>query len=95
MSFGLVASVILSLLVAWYVIAPLLEPALNRRGAQGAGDSIDALLDRKERALRSIKDLELDFEMGKLSQEDFDRSKAALSVEAAAILEEIAQKGRA
>lgn len=95
MSFGLIASVVLSLLVAWYVISPLLEPALNRCGAQGAGDGIDALLDRKERSLRAIKDLELDFEMGKLSQEDFDRSKASLFVEAAAILEEIAQKGRA
>jgi hypothetical protein len=91
MSIGVVASIILSLVVAWYVLSPLLEPAFNQFGGQGS-EGIDALTDRKDRALRSIKDLELDFEMGKLSREDFDRSKAALSLEAAALLEEISTK---
>ena len=89
MSVGVVASILLSLGVAWYVLSPLLD-----QGAPlyGGAEGIDALSDKKERALRSLKDLELDFEMGKLSREDFDRLKSALSLEAAAVLEEISKK---
>lgn len=90
MSLGIVASLILSLVVAWYVLSPLFEPPMPSY-LDSSGNN--PLLDAKERALRSLKDLEMDFSMGKLSQEDFDQSKRALSAEVAAILATIKKSG--
>lgn len=89
MSMGIVASLILSLLVVWFIAAPFFEPALAQGGRGASDDSLRALLDAKERALRALKDLELDYSMSKVSPEDFDESKRALSLELATILKDI------
>ena len=89
MSLGIIASLILSLFVVWFVLSPLFEPVAQHYGAVSQGGGLGPLLDAKERALRSIKDLEMDFSMGKLSQEDFEQSRTALTAEVAAILANI------
>jgi hypothetical protein len=93
MSLGIIASLILSLFVMWFVLSPLFEPAIpNYRGATAPG-VLGPLLDAKERALRSLKDLEMDFSMGKLSQDDFEQSRRSLTAEVAAILADIKKNG--
>jgi hypothetical protein len=78
-----------------FLAAPFGEVA----GAEGTHvaasgqDVYGRLLDSKERALRALKDLELDFTMGKVSPDDFERSKRELSQEVAQILEEIRRHG--
>jgi hypothetical protein len=93
MSLGIIASLILSLFVVWFVLSPLFEPAVPSYLANPGDGALGALLDAKERALRSIKDLEMDFSMGKLSQDDFEQSRRALSSEVAAILARIEKSG--
>ena len=95
MTFGIIASLALSLLVAWLLISPLLDTGGRSGPAPSSYGEAAALLDAKERSLRAIKDLELDFSMGKLSQDDFDRSKEALSLELLSILDRIKKTGGA
>lgn len=93
MSIGIIASVILSLAIVYYVLMPFFEPALDVGvGVRSEGGALAPLLDSKERALRALKDLDMDFSMGKLSQEDFEVSKKALSLEVANILHEIGRR---
>lgn len=93
MSFGIIASLVLSLLVVWFVVSPFFgPPIMNCVNGSGSG-SLDSLLDAKERALRSLKDLELDFSMGKVSKEDFDQSRLVVAAEVAATLDAIKKAG--
>lgn len=93
MSIGIIASIILSLVVVYLVLMPFFEPALDVGvGARSEGGALAPLLDAKERSLRALKDLDMDFSMGKLSQEDFETSKKALSLEVANVLNEISRR---
>lgn len=89
MTLSIIASLLLSLVIAWIIAAPFLSPLPNVRGARGDDGEGDFLLDAKERALRAIKDLELDYSMGKLSPEDFHASKETLSLELLSVLDRI------
>ena len=51
--------------------------------------SVQSLLDRKERALQVLKDLELDYATQRLSKEEYDESRERLVAEAAATIDEI------
>jgi hypothetical protein len=93
MSIGIIASLILSLFVVWYVLSPLFETAPAQYGTAVQPGELGALLDAKERALRAIKDLEMDLAMGKLSQDDFEQSKRSLTTEVAAVLADIRKHG--
>jgi hypothetical protein len=91
MSMWIVASAVLSLLSVWFIGQPWFESSSSVT-ADGIGSArLLALLDKKERALRALKDLEIDFAMGKVSSDDFESSKQVLSLEAATILEELSQ----
>jgi len=79
--------------LAYLLVKPLFEPALSGVVELSARDSLRALLDSKERSLRSLKDLELDHAMGKVSDEDFETSRRNLSLEIGALLEEIKRHG--
>jgi hypothetical protein len=80
------AIVVLAAVVAIVVTGPL------RRGA-GAGAAVDdrreALEAAKEAKYREIRDAELDFRMGKLSEEDYKRTDGELRAQAIAILKDI------
>jgi hypothetical protein len=93
MSLGIIASLILSLLVMWFVLSPLFEPTIPRYGGANVSGVLEPLLDAKERALRSLKDLEMDFSMGKLSQDDFEQLRRSLTAEVAVILADIKKHG--
>ncbi len=84
----MVLAVVFSAGMAMFLIAPYFDPALSvdRNGLEVGRSRV--LQDSKERALRAIKDLELDRSMGKVSDEDFLRAKDQLLREVATILEE-------
>ena len=73
---------------ALFVLSPLLgwgaRPAFETPSA--AKDARrDALLARRQEILAGIKDLDLEFELGKLTQEDHHRTRERLAAEAIAI----------
>lgn len=80
------AIVVLALVVAWIVLGPL------RRGSEidrREDDRRAALEAAKEAKYREIRDVELDFRMGKLSEEDYKAIDEGLRLEAIAILRRI------
>ena len=93
MSIWIPASLLLVALLTSFLIGPFFEPALNGALESIERDSFRALLDSKERALRALKDLELDHSMGKVSAEDFEHSKLALSLEVVKVLDDIKRHG--
>jgi hypothetical protein len=94
MSMWIVLSLVFSLVIGLYLVRPFFEAAYAGVSLSAGVDSLQSLHDSKERALRAIKDLELDFSMGKVSREDFDRAKHELSLEVAGVLEEIRRHGQ-
>jgi len=94
MSFLWIApAVLLSLAFVLYAFLPLFDGAQDGGNGEETierrGEDKRRLLDAKERALRSLKDLEFDFTMGKVSRDDYERSYAELSHEVALILREL------
>ncbi len=69
---------------------PAKSAATELAESQGVlSDSARRLLESKEHLLRSLKDLELDLSMGKISQEEYQRSYAELSHDVARIIKEL------
>ena len=80
------AIIVLAAVVAVIVAVPL------RRGARAEtahDDRREALEAAKEAKYREIRDAELDYRMGKLSEEDFKRTDGELRAQAIAILRDI------
>jgi hypothetical protein len=65
------------------------EVQIDRESAQRGEDRIE-LETRREAKYREIRDTELDYRTGKLSQEDFAATDAALRAEAVEILNRLA-----
>ena len=81
-----IAVVVLAGVVAVIVAGPL------RRGSRGEAavdDRRQALEAAKESKYREIRDAELDFQMGKLSKEDYERTDGELRAQAISILKDI------
>jgi hypothetical protein len=91
----IVAAALFVLIITWFLCWPLLDVAVEGHGGEIFDRSRIVLLDTKERALRSLKDLELDYAMGKVSIEDFEPTKRALTLEIAAVLKELKDYERA
>jgi hypothetical protein len=89
-SLWIVLSILLSLSLGVFLAAPLFEVTADGPSGGSLERDIPArLLDAKERALRSLKDLELDYRMGKVSADEFERSKQEIGQEVAQILHEL------
>jgi hypothetical protein len=86
-------SLALSLFLGLYLAAPVfnsrlpLQPIAESQVAPS--DSERRLLESKEHLLRSLKDLELDFSMGKVSKDEYESSYAELSLDVARIIKEL------
>ncbi|MDR7483947.1 MAG: hypothetical protein QN187_01310 [Armatimonadota bacterium] len=74
-----------AVLAALYLLAPAFRP-----GEVPAPDPRAALEAARDAGLRSLKDLELDWATGKLSDEDYRTQRAALEAETAAIVRQLA-----
>ena len=87
-------SLVSSFGVGLYLLAPFFESRGTLAEAQSvAAESVGRLVDSKERALRELKDLELDFNMGKIGLEDYERAKDELSIEVGRVLEKLRSHG--
>jgi hypothetical protein len=83
---AILALVVIITAVAAVVSAPLRRPAGRPVGGTDSRAELEALRDSK---YREIRDAELDFRTGKLSQEDFSELDAALRSEAVEIMRRI------
>ncbi|MGH2978060.1 MAG: hypothetical protein ACRDLQ_00300 [Solirubrobacterales bacterium] len=81
----------IALAVGAAVAAPFLRP--EAEGGAARGERLAELEARKEAKYREIRDAELDYRTGKLSQEDHRALDRSLRREAIAILEEIDRAG--
>ncbi len=86
MSVGLVLCVVLSLVIGIALSAPYFEGGFVEEDDALESPSDTQLLDSKERLLRALKDLEQDFSMGKIEEEELSQSRSELSLELAEIL---------
>jgi hypothetical protein len=88
----------LAILVLALVVAVVVAGPLRRRVGAESSDAgrREALEAAKEAKYREIRDCELDFRMGKLSREDYERTDGELRAQAISILKDIdALDGRA
>ena len=79
------AAVVLAALVAVLVLQPLRTPM----AAEPADDRREDLEAAKEAKYREIKDAELDYRMGKISEEDWRPLDAELRAQAIEILKQL------
>jgi hypothetical protein len=80
------AAIVLAGIVALVVIAPLRIGAVRERGEE---DDRAALEAAKEAKYREIRDSELDYRMGKLSEEDWRAGDRELRAQAIEILRQL------
>lgn len=91
--------ILLSALVAaatvLFIIAPLLgwgvTPAFDLAGSSSRRDE---LLRQRQEILAGLKDLDLEFEVGKLTREDFEQTRERLSSQAIEVYREMDQDAR-
>ncbi len=65
------------------------EYILIQKLSSEEGDQYHQLLARKENCLEAIKDLTFDYETGKLSEEDYTRTKADFEMQAIEVIKEV------
>jgi hypothetical protein len=82
----LLAGFVLLLLVALVVLRPLLAVEPEEPGQDDRRASLEAA---KEAKYREIRDAELDFRMGKVSEEDYRTTDRELRAQAISILQQI------
>ncbi|HXV91384.1 MAG TPA: zinc ribbon domain-containing protein [Gemmatimonadales bacterium] len=87
----LVAGVLLALGAVWYVMGPVLRPAVAGRGTGDAGGEDEAAgadddLSPRATALRALKEIEFDRATGKLGDADYEELKQRYTTEALAAL---------
>lgn len=81
-----VAVAVLAAFVAYVVTRPLLRARRDEPGEDGGRAALEAA---KEAKYREIREAELDFRMGKLSEEDYRATDRELRAQAIAILKEL------
>ncbi|GAB4110279.1 MAG: hypothetical protein Kow001_11010 [Acidobacteriota bacterium] len=85
MAFLLTPLVLIGLVL--YVAWPLLRD--QPESAPSEESELEKALDQKEQALSDLKDIEMDFRMGKLSAEDYQRLRQEFEARAIQALERV------
>jgi len=84
-----IVSLIISAAALAYVVWPLLRP--GPAAVMVEDDRLTELLGRKDAVMQGIKDLEFDYRVGKLSEEDFQQYDQRLRRQAVGFLQQIEQ----
>lgn len=84
---AVIVGALISLLALFYVIWPLLQP--GRADMVVEDDRLTDLLSRKDATLWALKELAFDYEVGKVSEEDFQRTNQRLRRQAIALIQQI------
>ena len=82
-----IVAVVISLLAIYFTVSPLLKA--GRATPLVEDDKWVELLGRKDAILQSIKDLEFDYRVGKMSQEDYERIDQRLRRQAIGLIQQI------
>ncbi|MGL4649342.1 MAG: hypothetical protein ACRC1H_08025 [Caldilineaceae bacterium] len=88
-----VATLILAFVLSFGALAWVVWPLLNREPAPVLveDDRLADLLGRKDAVLAAIRDLEFDYKVGKIDEEDYQRYDARLRRQAIALIQQIEQ----
>jgi len=83
--------ILLTLLVSYFVVSPIIKAKLQPASlaAKDSNHRADDLTARKETVYAAIKDIEFDYQMGKLSEADFQELRQRYKEEAVSLLKEI------
>ena len=84
---AMLIALVLSVGALAFVVWPLLKP--GPAPVMVEDDRLTELLGRKDAVLQAIKDLEFDYQVGKLSEEDFQLYDQRLRRQAVALLQQI------
>ena len=87
--------IILSLVLAAvfaYIAYPVLKPPLEETAERNA---LDTLVTERESAYQAIRDLDFDFQLGKLSSADYQSLREKQKAQAASVLQQIDALGSA
>lgn len=85
----------ITLLIAFFVAIPMLQRSPRfGLGKIGSNHSANDLVERKESIYSAIKEIEFDYQMGKLSDEDFKALRQQYKDEAVNLLKKIDQVQR-
>lgn len=92
--------IVLAALVAGCTALFVLSPILGWRTAPAFEDEADIarrareeLLQRRQELLAGIKDLEMEYEVGKLTRDDYERSRDELTRQAVEVYRQMDQDG--
>lgn len=80
---------VLALSVSLFVVYPIVQTKKGLRYKIGSNHRARELEDRKEAIYAAIKDIEFDYQMGKLSEEDFTELRQQYKEEAISLLKKI------
>ncbi len=83
--------VAMALTILAFVAVPLFEATSGSTALRASGRRRLALHERKEQLYASIKELEFDHSVGKLSDDDYQRQRTVLEDQAVGILRELDQ----
>ncbi len=87
----LVLIAILVVVVLAFIAYPLFSSAEEK--PKPTTDALDSLVAQRDSAYDAIRDLDFDFQMGKLSQEDYDKLRDKYKLRAAQVLKQIDDAG--
>lgn len=88
MSLGIAAAVFLGLLSAWLLISPHLVASSSATSQRRS----DTLMEEKDRLLQILRDLELDKDTQKISNEEFAIMNQQIRLELGEVLEKISNE---
>ena len=83
--------IVISVLVFTVIVYPLLKGVQDTEKKSSVKDQLAQLLLQKESSYLDLKELELDYRMGKLSQPDYERLRSKLERASVALLKETEQ----
>ena len=87
----IVFSVVVSVLVLTVIAYPLIKGVQDTKKKSSVKDQLDQLLLQKESSYLDLKELELDYRIGKLSQVDYEKLRSRLERVSLVLLDEIEQ----
>ncbi len=83
--------IVISVLVFTVIVYPLAKGVQDTEKKSSVKDQLAQLLLQKESSYLDLKELELDYRMGKLSQQDYERLRFKLERASVALLKETEQ----
>ncbi|HEX9653523.1 MAG TPA: zinc ribbon domain-containing protein [bacterium] len=81
---------LLTAAVSYFVVSPIMQ-SRRENLMKDSNHKANDLIDRKEAIYAAIKDIEFDYQMGKLSEEDFQMLRQQYKDEAVGLLKKIDQ----